>query len=215
MPTEQPPSPIPQSDHLSLLLFLAYTLLRRQTKPASQTIKAWPENALAQLQDCFAYTEWSIFEHQDLDTHTESVLCYIKCCVENVTEERRIRVFPNRKPWMTKEVQTLIRARNLAFRTGDRTLYSTAKADLGRGIKEAKDSYKRKMEGYQTKKQPIQALTNYKGHPPPTPSSSSSTLAEELNSFFAQFETTTTHLQAPPSLPRLQFPSSLFLSPGA
>jgi len=75
-------------------------------KPGTQTIKAWPENALAQLQDCFACTEWSIFEDQDLDTHTESVLFYIRCCVENVTEDRRIRVFPNRKPWMTKEVQT-------------------------------------------------------------------------------------------------------------
>ncbi|KAK0141318.1 putative RNA-directed DNA polymerase from transposon BS [Merluccius polli] len=45
----------------------------------------------------------------------------------------------------------------------------------------------------------IQALTNYKGQPPPTSSSSSSiSRAEELNSFFARFETTTTYLQSLP-----------------
>ena len=105
---------------------------------------------------------------------------------------------------MTKEVQTLIRACNSAFRTGDRALYSTARADLRRGIKQAKVSYKNKIEGYLTDNNPrqmwrgIQALTNYKGNPPPTSSNSSSTLAEELNSFFARFETTTTHLQSLP-----------------
>ncbi len=107
---------------------------------------------------------------------------------------------------MMKEVQTLIRAHNSAFRTGDRALYSTARADLRRGIKKAKVSYKNKIKGYLTDNNPcqmwrgIQALTNYKGNPPPTSSSSSSsTLAEELNSFFARFETTnTTHLQSLP-----------------
>ncbi len=199
-------APLPhlgQSDHLPLFLFPAYTPLRRQTKPAHQTIKAWPENALVQLQDCFSCTEWSIFEDQDLDTYTESVLFYIKCCAEEVSEEKHIRVFPNRKPWMTSKVQGLIRARNLAFRTGDRALYSTARADLKRGIKQAKNTYRKTVEGYLHENNPrqmwrgIQALTNYKGHAPPT-SSSSSALAEELNSFFAWFETTTPHLQTPP-----------------
>ena len=109
---------------------------------------------------------------------------------------------------MTKEVQTLIRARNSAFRAEDRDLYSTARADLRRGIKLAKDSYKKKIEGHLTDNNPhqmwrgIQALTNYKGQPPPT-SSSSSSLAEELNSFFARFETTTTTTTRLQSLPPL------------
>lgn len=69
-------TPLPhlgQSDHFSLFLFPAYTTLKRQTKCTTQTIKAWPENALAQLQDCFTCTEWSIFEDLDLDTHTHRV----------------------------------------------------------------------------------------------------------------------------------------------
>ena len=111
-----------------------------------------------------------------------------------------------------KEVQTLFRAHNSAFRTRDRALYSTARADLRRGIKQAKVSYKKKIEGCLMDSHPgqmwrgIQALTNYKGNPPPTSSNSSSTLAEELNSF-ARFETTT-HLQSLPPLGSSTLPLS-------
>lgn len=76
---------------------------------------------------------------------------------------------------MTNKIQTLIRAHTLAFRTRDSALYSTARADLRRGIKQAKDSYKRKMEGYLLDNNPqqmwrgFQVLTNYKGHPLPHP----------------------------------------------
>ena len=76
-------TPLPhlgQSDHLSLLLFPAYTPLRRQTKPATQTIKAWSENALNQLQDWFVCTDWSIFKDQDLDTHQVCPLLHQVLC---------------------------------------------------------------------------------------------------------------------------------------
>ncbi|KAK3511275.1 hypothetical protein QTP70_034682, partial [Hemibagrus guttatus] len=79
--------------------------------------------------------------------------------------------------------------------SGDSSLYSTARANLRRGIQLAKESYRRTIEGYLTNNDPqqmwrgIQALTNYKGQGP-TNTASSSLLAEELNSYFACFETT-------------------------
>lgn len=90
-----------QSDHCSLLLLPAYTPLRRKTKPTTKIITTWPEGALAQLQDCFEKTDWEIFEHLDLEQYTETVLFYIKICMENVTVNKKIWVFPNQKPWMT------------------------------------------------------------------------------------------------------------------
>ena len=107
------------SDHLSLLLIPAYTPLRRKTKPIIKTVKTWPEGALSQLQDCFAHTDWSILEQQDLQGFTDTVLSYIKYCTDNVTVDKNIKVYPNRKPWMTSEVQSLLRARNAAFKTKD------------------------------------------------------------------------------------------------
>ncbi|KAJ8412065.1 hypothetical protein AAFF_G00143320 [Aldrovandia affinis] len=65
-----------------------------------------------------------------------------------VTVDKRIRVYPNQKPWMNREVQQLVKERNSAFRAGDRAHYSTARANLKRGIREAKADYRRKIEDH-------------------------------------------------------------------
>ena len=196
-----------QSDHLSLLLTPAYTPLRRSAPLQTKTITTWPQDALSQLQDCFLHTEWDVFKHQDLAVHTESVLSYIKYCVGNVTVDKRICVFPNQKPWMTSQVRTLLKVRNAAFRSGDREQYSAARADLRRGIKKAKADYRRKIEDHLSENNPrqvwqgIQQLTNYRGHNTTTVNSSIS-LAEELNFFFARFETSRTSQTSASSPPQ-------------
>lgn len=55
----------------------------------------------------------------------------------SVTVDKCIWVDPNKKPWMTKEVQCLLRERNAAFKAGDEELYNVARANLKRGIKVA------------------------------------------------------------------------------
>ncbi|KAK3507572.1 hypothetical protein QTP70_028645, partial [Hemibagrus guttatus] len=150
------------------------------------------------------------------ETYTETVLFYIKTCVGNVTVDKRIRVSPNRKPWMTSEAQALIRARNLAFRSGDSSLYGIARADLRRGIPRAKETYRRRMEGHLTDNDPrqmwrgIQALTNYKGQGPTNTDSSSMSML--LNSCFARFETTR-HLVTTTPAPHLSLSRSMRLGP--
>lgn len=52
---------------------------------------------------------------------TDSVLCYIKTCTDIVTVDKIIQVYPNQKPWMTTEVQELLK------RSGDRARYSAAR----------------------------------------------------------------------------------------
>ncbi|CAG6018054.1 unnamed protein product [Menidia menidia] len=155
-----------QSDHLSLLLTPAYTPLSRQTKPTKKTITTWPEDALPRLQDCFENTQWEAFYHEDLDIFTDAVLSYIKYCIGNVTVEKSIWVFPNQKPWMTRQVRMLLRARDSAFRSGDRALYSAARANLKGGVRTAKGEYKRRIEEHLNNPRQvwrgIQTITNYK-----------------------------------------------------
>ena len=55
----------------------------------------------------------------------DSVLCYIKNCVDTVTVDKCIQVYPE-KPWMTWGVQRLLKERNTTFRSSNRALYSTA-----------------------------------------------------------------------------------------
>uniref|UniRef100_A0A3P9IGT3 Reverse transcriptase domain-containing protein n=1 Tax=Oryzias latipes TaxID=8090 RepID=A0A3P9IGT3_ORYLA len=181
-----------QSDHLSLLLIPAYTPLRKTAPTIKKTVKIWPDGASQQLQDCFERTNWDVFEHPDLEVFTDSVLCYIKNCIDTVTVDKQIRVYPNRKPWMNREVQQLLRERNTAFRSGDRVLYSSTRANLKRGIRKAKMEYNRRIEGWLDSNNSrevwkgVQHLTNYRTTLRAAEADTS--LAEELNLFFTRFE---------------------------
>nr|XP_043874450.1 uncharacterized protein LOC122764210 isoform X2 [Solea senegalensis]XP_043874509.1 uncharacterized protein LOC122764439 isoform X2 [Solea senegalensis] len=190
-------TPLPHlagSDHLCMSLTPTYTPLLRNTKPQTKTIKTWPEGALSQLQDCFSTTLWDLFSSHNLQEYTDTVLCYIKNCIDTVTFNKRVRVFPNQKPWMNSKVQSLLKSRNAAFKSGDRALYSVARSDLKRGIREAKAAYKRKIEDHFAVNDPrrmwqgINHITNYRSSNQATARTDAS-LAEELNSFFARFET--------------------------
>ncbi|CAJ1076957.1 uncharacterized protein LOC125983400 [Xyrichtys novacula] len=181
-----------QSDHLSLLLIPAYAPLRKSTPTITKTVTTWPDGASQQLQDCLDRTNWEVFLHHDLEIFTGSVLGYIQHCIATVTVEKQIRIYPNQKPWMTREVQQLLRERNTAFRSGDQVLYSAARADLKRGVKGAKSDYRRRIEAHLESNnsrqvwQGVQQLTNYKSTLGAAEGEAS--LAEELNTFFARFE---------------------------
>lgn len=96
---------------------------------------------------------------------------------------------------MTSEVHKLLTARDRVFRSGDRALYTTARADLRRGIRLAKLAYKDKIEDLVLNNNPrsvwqgLQHFTNYKGSQKAATSTNGASLAEELNNFFARFET--------------------------
>lgn len=91
---------------------------------------------------------------------------------------------------MKSEVRTLVKNCNAAFKSVDKALYSTARTNLKKGVKNTKESYKRKIEEHLTDKsswrmwQRIQQLTNYKSSNAITDSTNTS-LAGELNHLFA------------------------------
>ncbi|KAI3362442.1 hypothetical protein L3Q82_012246 [Scortum barcoo] len=90
------------------------------------------------LQDRFKNTDWNMFTHTDLDQYASSVLDHISTTIDSVTTQKQITMYPNQKPWMNRDVRLLLKARNTAFRSGDAQAYSTARAELKRGIKKAK-----------------------------------------------------------------------------
>ncbi|KAJ8418873.1 hypothetical protein AAFF_G00003720 [Aldrovandia affinis] len=95
---------------------------------------------------------------------------------------------------MTCHVRVLLRASDTAFRSGDGALYRAARAELKGGIKNAKADYKKRIEDHLSSNNPrqvwqgIQNITNYRACVVTTGNPGVS-LAEELNSFFARFET--------------------------
>ena len=188
------------SDHTTVILMPAYRPLVKVTKPAKKTIRVWPEGSSEALQDCFSTTDWSMFRQAathnntvDLQEYTETVTAYMRKCMDDVTVSRTISIRANQKPWLTGEVHRLLKARNAAFRAGDEVGLRTARANLSRGIREAKRQYSRKIADHFKDSRDsrnlwrgIQTITDYK--PTPQTCNNSTSLLNQLNDFFARFE---------------------------
>uniref|UniRef100_A0A8C1LL36 Reverse transcriptase domain-containing protein n=1 Tax=Cyprinus carpio TaxID=7962 RepID=A0A8C1LL36_CYPCA len=188
------------SDHITVMLTPAYRLLVKVAKPVQKQIQVWPEGSSEALQDCFDTTDWNMFKQAatynnstDLQEYSETVTAYITKCIEDVTVTKTITVRANQKPWMTGEVYRLLETRNAAFRAGDEGGLRTARANLSRGIREAKRQYSRRIahqfsDSRDTRSlwQGIQTITDYK--PPQRTCDSNISLLNELNTFFARFE---------------------------
>lgn len=89
---------------------------------------------------------------------------------------------------MSKEVQMLLKNHSTAFRSDDMSLYSTARAILKRGFREAKIVW-----------QGIQHITNYQGSNNNCVHADAS-LAEQLNCFFSCFKINKPASVSPPPL---------------
>ncbi|KAI4905911.1 hypothetical protein NFI96_012457 [Prochilodus magdalenae] len=128
-----------------------------------------------------------------MDQYASAVLDHISTTIDSVTTQKQITMYPNQKPWMNREVRLLLKARNTAFRSGDTQAYSTARAELKRGIIKAKHHYKRKVEDHFSNSNPrrmwqgLQIITDYRAINP-TLASSDVSFLNELNNFYARFE---------------------------
>ncbi len=109
---------------------------------------------------------------------------------------------------MTAEVRGLLKTRDEAFRSGDKAALKTARANLSRGIKNAKRLYGNKINNHFTNSrdtrslwQGIQTITDYK--PPPQACDDDTSLPDALNHFYSRFEmqnnTSAQKLPTPPS----------------
>lgn len=133
----------------SLITYLycwCHHTLASKIRPSVKEIQARPEGASKQLQACCKRTEWTLFEEDNIDTYTSTVLFYMKSWMDIITTTRRIRVLPNKKPWVTREVRLLLKARKAALHSGNALQSSMARVNLKKGFKNATAMYWRRIE---------------------------------------------------------------------
>ena len=106
-----------------------------------------------------------------------------------------VQTFPNQKPWINGEVRGKLKARTISHRAGDLEEYRKSRYELRRAICSAKRQYKDKVEsdfkGCNTRNMwaGLRTMTNYKGAAGGAAGlSACASLPDELNSFFARFE---------------------------
>ncbi|XP_072903786.1 uncharacterized protein [Hemitrygon akajei] len=159
--------------------------------------------------------DWEIFktaasydDHIDIEEDEEVVISYIAKCTEDVTVMKTFTACGYKKPWMTTEMRSLWKARDTAYRSGDRSALRSARTALSLGIRKAKRAYAGKIHGHfcdtgDTRRmwQRIKALTDYKIRQKTDDGDAS--LPNRLNKFFTCFKAsnTTARGRASPFLP--------------
>ncbi|KAI4876485.1 hypothetical protein NFI96_000039 [Prochilodus magdalenae] len=190
------------SDHNSLFMYPVYRQRLKQSEFVSRQVQLWTPEAESTLQDCFATTDWDVFRaaatQEDssvsIDDYAEYVTGYIHTCIENIVPIIQVRKFPNQKPWVNTEVLQMLRARSVAFKSGDETALKVAQYKLKKAIRSAKRQHREKTERLYSTADPrrmwqcLDQITDFRSRPGNIISSSSS-LPDDLNAFYTRFET--------------------------
>ncbi|XP_072329131.1 uncharacterized protein [Scyliorhinus torazame] len=110
--------------------------------------------------------------------------------------KKAVRTFPNRKPCLNREIDSLLKDRSEAFKTDDPDLYKKSRFNLRKAKRDAKREYQTKLESQTGSRRLWQGLNNITGYKAKLSSisGSSALLPNELNVFYARFEQVTNNL---------------------
>ena len=82
------------------------TVLKRQ-KAQIREIKDWTDESVLCLQDCLHCTDWEMLKQScgdDLNELTDVTCSYVAFCRDMIVPRKRVRIYPNNKPWITKRI---------------------------------------------------------------------------------------------------------------
>ncbi len=145
--------------------------------PPSGQYNAGRTNRTLHYRYCFDHVDWDMFQKasdDDIDAYSDTVMCFIRKCIDDVVPTKTIRIYPNQKPWINSDVRSALSARTSAFKSGNTDDRKQASYDLRRSIKAAKRQYKNKVEEHFNNNNPrsmwqgINNITGFKGNKPAT-----------------------------------------------
>ena len=69
------------------------------------------------LRGCFDCTDWDVLydDCADLDSNVDVCSGYISFCVDNIVPTKTVKIYPNNKPWVTKDVKSLLNRKKAAL----------------------------------------------------------------------------------------------------
>lgn len=100
--------PIGTSDHNVVHLVPAYKSKLKRFKPEKKVVKVWSPDNIEKLKASYDCTMWEVFHHDSLDETTTVTTDYTDFCVQSVIPTREIKIYPNNKTFITKEVKHII-----------------------------------------------------------------------------------------------------------
>ena len=193
-----PKPPLGSSDHNIVQLLPAYKQLLKTGTVEEKTVTLWNDEGIEQLRGCFECTNWDCFYDScsSLSELTDTVTEYMNFCMNMILPKKIVKIYPNEKPWMTKEVRLLLKAKKQAFQSGDRVKLKVAQSNLKAGVRRGKEEYKNKIQAQFKQNNSKQAWSSVKSILGCNKSNkccsinNSADFPNKLNSFYCRFDTT-------------------------
>ena len=207
--------PLGSSDHNMVYLAPTYRQRIKTVKPEKKIVECWSDDALDQLRGCFDCTDWSVFtdSSDSIDECVDVVSSYINFCYTTLIPTKTVTLYPNSKPWITKDLKEKITTKHRYRMSGNAEDLKTLQKQLNKDIENCKMEYKRKIEGYLKSNNAKDAwkglknITGYVTKGSKLPSDDEEKLASDLNYFYARFEKDTSDniplLQPNPNSPSI------------
>ena len=139
-------APVGGSDHKAVHLRPAYRPVLKRGKVEKRVVKTWTPDAVDKLKGCFECTDWEVLISSDIDESVTVVTDYIKWCEQKEIPEKTVKIYPNTKPWVSKEMRNLAEKKREAYLDGKESENKNIQKDISAQIKRDRANYKDKTE---------------------------------------------------------------------
>ena len=188
--------PLGESDHNMLYCLPTYRQKLKSAKPTETVVKCWNEDTKLRLQGCFECTSWdSLFDpNASVDYNVDVLTSYVNFCSDMLVPSKVVTVYPNNKPWITKDVIHLLNEKKYALSNNDVLQSKKIQKELNVCIHNAKVNYKTKVENMfrsnNTKDawKGLKCITGYKCKTPLNEPEDVDKYVNDLNKFYARFD---------------------------
>ena len=99
-----------ESDHNLVFVRTKYLPIVQRIKPKTLLVKNLTAEAITRLEDAFECTNWNVFLEYVLNINklAESVVQYIKFCMDYCIPTMHCKIYSNNKPWITKHIKVIL-----------------------------------------------------------------------------------------------------------
>ena len=140
--------PLGSSDHNIVMLLPDYITKFKATNSVEKSINVLDKCGNERLVDCFDCTDWQVFIDSctNISELNDHVTDYIKFCEMNCQTKKTVKHHGNNKPWINKELKSLIISKRNAFKAKDQDRCKSIQKEINDKIKQCKYDYKDKIE---------------------------------------------------------------------
>ncbi len=191
----RPNPPLSNSDHNTVHLIPTYKSVLKSSKPQIKTVSVWSKDSVETLKGSLLCTNWDVFYNSDIDVAVDTITDYLKFCVDCVVPKKEVKVYPNNKPYISKDVKDCINRKKTAFKNRDSLGLKIVQKELNQKLRDARKKHKDIIEQNFISMDPKKLWDSMKAAANMTTTrrclvtDDEFTKANELNDFFMRFET--------------------------